>query len=110
MTHTHRSCRFLSLAFLALLIILSGCEEKTTIVLLPDPDGKVGQVVVSTDTQSMDMTRAGEALTIKAAVYRRTDGKYSRTKKLLPNLVRFWRRSPINQFILSSILPATQRN
>lgn len=66
MTHWHRICRFFYLILPALLIFLSGCAEKTTVVLLPDPDGRVGQIVVSTDTQSMEMTMAGEATTIKA--------------------------------------------
>ncbi len=59
------SNNILLLIFLALLLLLSGCAAKTTVVLLPDPDGKVGHVTVSTDVGSTDITQAREATTVK---------------------------------------------
>ena len=49
--------------FLCLILLSSGCAQKTTIVLLPDPDGKVGHVTVSTDAGAIDITKAREATT-----------------------------------------------
>ncbi len=46
---------------LALLLLSSCCAKETTIVLLPDPDGKVGHITVSNDAGSVDITRASEA-------------------------------------------------
>lgn len=40
---------------------LAGCAPKTTIVLVPDPQGKVGSIVISNDAGSVTMTKAGEA-------------------------------------------------
>lgn len=48
-----------------LLFSLSGCAKQTTVVLLPDPSGKVGQVTVTSDVGSVDITRAQEATVIK---------------------------------------------
>lgn len=50
--------------FLALVVLASGCA-KTTVVLLPDPDGKVGHITVSTDAGSIDITQAREATVVK---------------------------------------------
>ncbi len=59
-----RSYKILFLSFLALVILASGCA-KTTVVLLPDPDGKVGHVTVSTDKGTTNITRAREATVVK---------------------------------------------
>ena len=65
MIHARSSRNFLLLSCLTLLVFLSGCAAKTTIVLLPDPDGKVGHVTVSTDVGSADISQAREATTVK---------------------------------------------
>lgn len=57
--------KVLFLVFLVLFLLLSGCAKKTTIILLPDPDGKVGHVTVSTDAGSTDITQAREATVVK---------------------------------------------
>jgi hypothetical protein len=49
------------------LVFASGCTPKTTVVLLPDPDGDIGHITVMTDVGSVDITRAGEASTISGA-------------------------------------------
>lgn len=49
---------------LALFLILSGCTKKTTVILLPDPDGKVGHITVSSKLGAVDLTRGGEATVI----------------------------------------------
>jgi outer membrane protein OmpA-like peptidoglycan-associated protein len=51
--------------FLILFFLLCGCGKKTTIVLLPDPDGKVGHVTVSTEAGSTDITKEREATVVK---------------------------------------------
>lgn len=53
------------LVCISLLLLSAGCAKKTTVVLLPDPDGKVGHVTVSTDAGTMDITHAKEATTVK---------------------------------------------
>lgn len=49
-----------------LILIMSGCAPKTTIVLLPDPDGKVGALTVNTEAGSVDIDKAGEATTVRS--------------------------------------------
>ncbi|TKB11858.1 OmpA family protein [Desulforhopalus sp. IMCC35007] len=44
---------------------LNGCAKQTTVVLLPDPGGKVGKVTVTSDVASIDITKAQEATVIK---------------------------------------------
>ena len=48
-----------------LTILLSGCAKQTTVVLLPDPSGKVGKVTVASDGGSVDITKAQEATVVK---------------------------------------------
>lgn len=44
---------------------LTGCATgKTTVVLLPDPDGKVGQVEISNNKGTKKITRAGYAVSV----------------------------------------------
>lgn len=43
-----------------LLVLLSGCSGKTTVILLPDPDGHVGMVRVMTDSGTVEISKAGE--------------------------------------------------
>ncbi len=64
-----RCCNVLLFCFLALLLLLSGCAKKTMVVLLPDPEGKVGHVTVSTDVGSLDITKAREATVVKGREY-----------------------------------------
>ena len=52
------------LALLLLLTTISGCTHKTTVILLPDPDGKTGEVIVSNAAGSIEITKPGEAATI----------------------------------------------
>lgn len=51
--------------FFVLVFSVSGCAKQTTVVLLPDPSGKVGQITVTSDVGSVDITRAQEATIIK---------------------------------------------
>lgn len=85
---------FLFWAFLAHSLFLSGCAEKTTIVLLPDPDGKVGHVMVATDAGSTDITDARAATEVKGRASlptapkilseREIDAKFFRVLAILP--------------------------
>ena len=65
MIHAPWSNNVLLLILLILLVFASGCAEKTTVVLLPDPDGKVGHITVSNGTGSIDIDKAREATTIQ---------------------------------------------
>jgi len=53
------------LVCISFLLLSYGCAKKTTVVLLPDPDGKVGHVTVSNDAGTLDITHAREATTVK---------------------------------------------
>jgi len=46
------------------LIILASCAPKTTVVLLPDPDGEIGHITVMNDAGSVNISQAGESSTI----------------------------------------------
>jgi outer membrane protein OmpA-like peptidoglycan-associated protein len=55
----------IELLFLLLAIILtSGCGGKTMVVLVPDPDGKTGAVIVSNDAGTVDIDTANRGTTI----------------------------------------------
>lgn len=41
-----------------------GCAKKTTVVLLPDPDGTVGRIRVANNAGSVEIARSGEATVI----------------------------------------------
>lgn len=56
---------FFNLLLLCVLLALSGCAKKTTIVLLPDPDGKVGKVRVATEGGVTEIDEAREATTVR---------------------------------------------
>lgn len=59
-------CRNILVVSLFLLIAaVAGCSKKTTVVLLPDPDGKVGKVVVATEAGEVEINQAREATTVK---------------------------------------------
>lgn len=58
---------FIYLVFLAVVSMIIGCGQKTTIVLLPDPNGTVGQLTVSTKGGSVEIDRAGEAVVVSSA-------------------------------------------
>lgn len=61
----HYTRTFLGLVFLCGLIALSGCAKQTTVVLLPDPDGKVGKVTVASDGGVAEIDEAREATIIR---------------------------------------------
>lgn len=46
------------------LLFFSACARKTTVVLLPDPDGRVGQVVVTNDAGLVKISQANDATVI----------------------------------------------
>lgn len=48
-----------------ILLLSSGCAKKTMVVLLPDPDGKVGHITVANNAGSVDITEASEATVVK---------------------------------------------
>jgi outer membrane protein OmpA-like peptidoglycan-associated protein len=47
-----------------LLLALSGCAQKTTVVLLSDPEGHVGNLTVANDGGEVEMTQPAEATVI----------------------------------------------
>ena len=59
-------CRNILIVSLFLLTAaVTGCSKKTTVVLLPDPDGKVGKVVVATEAGEVEINQEREATTVK---------------------------------------------
>lgn len=50
---------------LFIVLMFTGCGPKTTVILLPDPDGKVGHITVKTDAGSVDIEHALEATVIQ---------------------------------------------
>ncbi len=90
---------FVSLGFFA-------CAKKTTVVLLPDPDGTVGHITVTNTVGSVEMTNPGETTVITdkstapAPIERLTEAEiesgYSTVLSILP--------APQEQFILYFIL------
>lgn len=51
-------------ATLGLALILGGCGTKSMVVLVPDPDGHVGQVVVANEGGQQIMTEANQAVLV----------------------------------------------
>lgn len=49
------------------LALLGGCAPKQRIVLLPDPDGKVGKITISTKAGSTELNEANQGTKIKSA-------------------------------------------
>ncbi len=49
-----------NISFLLLFLILASCAPKTLVVLVPDEEGKVGQVSVSTKTDEVILSQAYE--------------------------------------------------
>jgi len=59
---------FWALALLAALPLLTGCgKPRNVVLLLPDPDGHVGQVVVRTQGGQAQLTQAGSAVRVASA-------------------------------------------
>lgn len=50
---------------LLICFLVLGCAPKTTVILLPDPDGKTGEVVVSSEGGEVTLQEAGAKTTIK---------------------------------------------
>lgn len=58
----HRNAVALSYcAFLLLALLLGGCAPKSYVVLIPSPDGSVGEVVVIGQKGEQVLTKAGQA-------------------------------------------------
>ena len=47
--------------WITLAMLLTGCAKKTMVVLVSDPDGKVGHITVENEAGSVDVTEPGEA-------------------------------------------------
>jgi outer membrane protein OmpA-like peptidoglycan-associated protein len=59
--------RYLSIEFILIILaclVISGCSSKTTVVLLPNPDGKTGALTVSNSAGSVDIDSPNQATTI----------------------------------------------
>ncbi len=51
---------------LAAIIIVAACGQKSMVVLVPDPDGAVGQITVSNAAGTVDMDHANQSTTIRS--------------------------------------------
>ena len=58
------SCGLLLYAVL-FLVVLQGCARQTTVVLLPDPAGRVGHITVKNEKGSVEMDKAGQATVVR---------------------------------------------
>lgn len=56
--------RLLACCIIFCALMVSGCAKKTTVILLPDPDGKVGHVTVKSDAGSVDIVEPAQATTV----------------------------------------------
>lgn len=61
--HQPNLYRFL-LVMSVLLATQIGCSTKTTVVLVPDPDGKLGSAVVATSAGEVELTQTNEAVAV----------------------------------------------
>jgi outer membrane protein OmpA-like peptidoglycan-associated protein len=52
------------LFFCFIFLFFSGCTQKTTIVLLPDPNGQVGHITVANNAGTADITHTAEATVV----------------------------------------------
>ena len=64
MNRSRTGLYMLKTVLFSLLVLGSGCAKKTTVVLLPDLDGTVGQVSVTNDAGSVNMREAGESTVV----------------------------------------------
>ncbi len=55
----------LAVSGLVLLVFLVGCSTKSTVVLLPNPDGSIGEIEVTSETGSQRLTQANQATEVK---------------------------------------------
>lgn len=63
----HSLSRYISCSLIFFLpLVSSGCADKTTVVLLPDPSGKVGKVTVTSDGGTAEIDEALESTTISS--------------------------------------------
>lgn len=61
-----RSSLFSLFLFLFTIIALAGCGPKTTVVLLPEVDGSVGRIAVTSDAGEVEISRPGEATIVRS--------------------------------------------
>ncbi len=52
------------LLYCLIFLVFSGCAQKTTVVLLPDPAGQVGHITVANKAGSVDITHPAEATVV----------------------------------------------
>jgi outer membrane protein OmpA-like peptidoglycan-associated protein len=74
--------RVLFIAILTILFFASGCAKKTTVVLLPDPDGKVGHVTVTSDITTVDLDQANEATVVAGRNKMPTEPRIMKQEKI----------------------------
>jgi len=52
------------LAALSVFALLAGCAARSTVVLIPDPDGNVGQVIVANERGQKVLNEANQSVTV----------------------------------------------
>ncbi len=63
----HLFVMLLNVAALISMLFVVGCAKKTTFVLLPDPDGRVGEIAVTTDKGTRIVSKADHATQVSSA-------------------------------------------
>jgi len=55
----------IALSGIVLIVFLIGCSTKSTVVLLPNPDGTTGEIEVTSETGSQRLTKPNQATEVK---------------------------------------------
>ena len=55
----------LALSVIVLMVFLIGCGTKSTVVLLPNPDGSIGEIEVTSETGSQRLNQANQVTEVK---------------------------------------------
>ena len=56
----------IALSGIVLIVFLIGCSTKSTVVLLPNPDGTTGEIEVTSETGSQRLTKPNQATKVKS--------------------------------------------
>ena len=63
----HLFVMLLNVTALLFMLFVVGCAKKTTFVLLPDPDGSVGEIAVTTGKGTRIVSQADHATEVSSA-------------------------------------------
>ena len=70
------------------ILVLSGCAQKTTVALLADPDGHVGNLAVISDSGETVLNQATQATVISAREKKPTDPQTENSLEMIPQILQ----------------------